>query len=149
MTDKVIGVEETRSALAALPKKIEEGAKVAASHTGIFIERRAKEYLKAKVYSKPEGSYHRTGTLIRSVHAAEPSRNHEGDQATARGGTDLAATDTEGLAEEQDSMWLVQAGTWLDYGAIVEKRAPWLIPAAQDGEAFYWSAMQKEVSKRL
>lgn len=150
MSGRVLGVAETLAALKGLQEKIMHGATVGVNRAALYGERQAKDYLRAKVYSQPERGYRRTGTLRRSVHAALPSKPHDGDEGEAHAGEELSGVASSGHAtEETEGLILTQVGTWISYADIVEKRTPYMQPTSADIERYLPGALSVALDQAI
>lgn len=56
-----------------------------------------------------------TGTLARSVHAAEPMEYHDGDEDEAKNGTDLMMNVGELHAAHTSFGQVIEVGSWISY----------------------------------
>jgi len=78
-----------------------------------------REVLLNMIYSLPETGYHRTYTLYRSTHASNLGKSHAGDERTAFGGTDLAASNPLEVVTERLGSYSSEIGTWISYAVYV------------------------------
>ena len=99
-----------------------EPIKLAVGRAALRVQADVRASLQAMVYDLPEGRYKRTGTLMRTSHAAKPGIDHSGDEAAGLAGKDFLATDPlkvvggalpEGFASE--------IGNWIHYAVFVHE----------------------------
>lgn len=109
------------------------------------------------IYSLPEGRYQRTGTLMRSAHAAHPRANHSGDQGRARAGEDLAATNPLSVVQRRRTTFVSHIGSWIGYAAFVHQGAgrgarvpkPFAAPVGVEAPSILHQEIQKATTAFL
>lgn len=127
---------------------LEEGVGRAA----IRVQQAMREQLERMVYAQPPAAsgYVRTGTLMRSTHAAAPGVDHGADQSRAAGGENMAATSPADVVERRGNQIVSEIGSWIDYAEYVYRGVnqpsprPFL-PPPTDAER----ALQEEVERAV
>lgn len=89
----------------------------------IRVQDDIRNHVENMVYAQPSASsgYTRTGTLMRSVHAAHPDADHISDEARAHGGQNLAATSPDTIVEASGGVLVSEVGSWISYAALVHR----------------------------
>jgi HK97 gp10 family phage protein len=112
--------------------------KRAVGRAALSLQAQVRASLQSMIYATPERGYRRTGTLMRSSHAAPPDIDHSGDEQAAFGGADLAATDPMKVVggDLAQGGFSSEIGSWIHYahfvhdGTIHMAARPFLGPAA-------------------
>jgi len=123
----------------------------------ITVQRDMRQWLQAMVYDQPRAAsgYARTKTLMKSTHASPPDTNHDGDEARARAGEDLATNTPSRAAGLRGSQVISEIGPHTEYaqhvvdGVNQPSERPFVDQAADDAEDTLTAAMEAAILKAM
>lgn len=137
------GLKESLDFLERLGATAEQFVSRGVGRAAIRTQEAIRAHLENMIYAQPSsGSYIRTRTLMRSVHAASPSADHGADEGRAFSGSDLAASQPESVVDAQGGTLVADVGSWISYASKVHEGInqpqprPFVGIAVREAEAF-------------
>ncbi len=113
------GLKESLSFLERLGATAEQFVSRGVGRAAIRTQEAIRANLERMVYAQPSrGTYIRTRTLMRSVHAAEPTAVHGADESRAAS-ADLAASHPESVVGIEGGVLVSEVGSWISYASLV------------------------------
>lgn len=142
--------------LKALAVDREKRAQRGVGSAAIKVQDAMRGHVQAMVYDQPQAAsgYVRTGTLMRSVHAAKPDAPHDDDEDRAAN-SDLRTDDPKAAASSDGSQVKSEVGSWTDRAYYVSEginqpeARPFVDATESEAEEILASEMEAALSAML